>query len=130
MGCCQKNWKPNQYSKVCSDHFLTGKPSHGQLFDFDDVWHIFIGKPVRGPLHPDYVPSVFSYTVKSTVAKPPSARDPRALKRSERTRVCCTTSGTKLPVNQNGEQVDELAESGEQVDDAELAESGGEQVSG
>ena len=53
----------------------------------------FPGKPVRGPLYPDYVPSVFLYATKAAV-KPPSAHDLRTINRSQmgfRTSECGTT---------------------------------------
>ena len=110
------------------------------------IWHnLFIGKPVRGPLHPDYVRSVFSYATK--MEKTPSARYLRVVKHSElgsRTNKCGNTSGrtAKLAENfepeknfelaENGEQEEdtaELAENGEQEEDtAEVAENGGKEV--
>ena len=40
-------WKPNEYSRVCSSHFISGSPS-------------------KDPLSPVYVPSVFSFTGKKS----------------------------------------------------------------
>ena len=50
------------------------------------------GKPVKGPLHPDYVPSVFSPAIQ--VAKAPSGRYIRAVKRSAK-RSLHESSGTR-----------------------------------
>ena len=50
------------------------------------------GKPVRGPFHPDYVPSVFSHAIQ--VAKAPSSRYIRAVKRSAK-RSLHESSGTR-----------------------------------
>ncbi|XP_040067015.1 uncharacterized protein LOC120840500 [Ixodes scapularis] len=38
-----KNWKPSQLSRLCSAHFITGKPALEKA-------------------HPDYVPTLFSYS--------------------------------------------------------------------
>ena len=91
-------------------------------------WHnLFIGKPVRGPLRPDYVPSVFSYATK--MAKTPSTRYLRTMKHSElgsRTNKCGKTTGrtAKLAENFEPEKNTELAENGKQENGTELAENG------
>ena len=48
-------WKPNEYSRVCSSHFISGSPS-------------------KDPLSPDYVPSVFSFTGKKSTNRYFSAK--------------------------------------------------------
>ena len=62
----RKDWRPTKYTKICSDHFITGKPTldvgprtHLAMAEFYTVFNS--GKPSRGPLHPDIVPSIFSF---------------------------------------------------------------------
>ena len=76
----RESWTPTQNSKVCSDHFLTGKRT--LVIVFPHLMHtIPLGKPSTGPLHPDYVPSVFSFT--KSAQKGPSSRYARAMNRSK-----------------------------------------------
>nr|XP_053649362.1 uncharacterized protein LOC128700283 isoform X2 [Cherax quadricarinatus] len=46
----RKNWEPTQYSRLCSEHFITGAKSDH-------------------PLSPDYVPSIFKYVSASKKRK-------------------------------------------------------------
>ena len=42
----RKNWQPNQHSRICSSHFISGRPSYEES-------------------NPDYVPSIFVYSKRS-----------------------------------------------------------------
>ena len=58
---------------------------------------VLLGKPLRGPIHPDYMPSIFLF--KKTTESVPSTRYLRAVRRS-RTRSalkskCCKQPSTK-----------------------------------
>lgn len=61
----RKNWQPNEYSWLCSSHFISGQKS-------DD------------PLSPDYVPSIFDYT--STPEKQKASADLVAYERRKESR--------------------------------------------
>ena len=64
-------WKLSKDSKICSHHFITSKLL--QIWFFSVLIFCYsAGKPVRGPLHPNYVPSVFAHTIQ--VAKATSSR--------------------------------------------------------
>ncbi|XP_056598975.1 uncharacterized protein LOC130417222 [Triplophysa dalaica] len=65
----RETWQPGKNSKICSTHFVTGKKS-------DD------------PLHPDYVPSIFSFTS--------TADRHRAVKNLENYLAFQDVSGNKL----------------------------------
>ena len=60
----RKNWVPNQYTWICSAHFISGVKRND-------------------PASPAYVPSLFSY-VKSPVKR----KAETALERYERTKAC------------------------------------------
>lgn len=56
-------WTPTEYSRICTDHFITGKPS-------------------KNPFHQDYVPSVFTFN-ETTTSEAVSSRHLRAVQRSK-----------------------------------------------
>ena len=115
------------------------------MVSFTICHNLFTGKPVRGPLHPDYALSVFSYAAKAA-GEPPSTRDLQAIKHSHmgsRTRECGRTFGrTAQPTEmcepekhtvvlaESGEQEEDtviLVESLEQEEDAVILAGNGEQ---
>ena len=53
----RKNWSPSEYSRVCSDHFVTGKIilSNGTIC-FKGLFAS--GQPLNDTSHPDYAPSI------------------------------------------------------------------------
>ena len=55
---------------------------------------VLLGKPSRGPIHPDYVPSIFSF--QKTTQSVPSTRYLRAVRRS-RTRSALISKCSKQP---------------------------------
>ena len=61
----RKNWQPNEYSWLCSSHFISGQKSND-------------------PLSPDYVPSIFDYT--STPEKQKASADLVAYERRKESR--------------------------------------------
>ena len=75
-----------------------------------------LGKPSRGPIHPDYVPSIFSFQ-KSTDSVP-STRYLRAVRRS-RTRSALLSKCCKQP---STEVIDEKAEGDDAIDFTETAQ--------
>ena len=51
----RRNWLPNQYSRLCSDHFVSGELKN--LFRKYSMF--YAGQPNTDPAHPDYIPCVF-----------------------------------------------------------------------
>ena len=76
----RKDWTPTKHTKICSDHFITGIQRNPRFSTRLDAW-FYSGKPSRGPIHPDFVPSIFSF--KKTVGEL-SSRYQRAVRRNSR----------------------------------------------
>ena len=71
---------PTEGTRVCSDHFTSGK--HYYKCNSKTKGFSYVGWLSKDPRHPDYVPSVFSFS-KPTDSSSKLARLARAQKRSK-----------------------------------------------
>ena len=54
----REGWKSTEYSRLCGAHFVKGK--HHNIKQLHMWW--CVGKPSKDPTHPDFIPTLFSYT--------------------------------------------------------------------
>ena len=81
----RKNWTPTEGTRLCSDHFTSGKLLNYSNSKARKIC-ISVGWVSKDPRHPDYVPSIFSFSQSNdhdTSSK--LARLARAQKRSSNT---------------------------------------------
>ena len=87
----------------------------------------YIGKPARGPLHPDYVPSIFSF--KSAAPTQCSSRYSRSVRRAKSKQDACKsdiTQATRVSeISADSEQCE-----GDQVNASEIGNGVRQEVGG
>ena len=74
----RKNWTPTEGTRLCSDHFTSGK----HYYKCNSRGFSYVGWFSKDPRHPDYVPSVFSFSL-PTDSSSKLARLARAQKRNK-----------------------------------------------
>ena len=76
----RENWTPNEHSRLCSAHFITGKCMI--CVSYSSTLNIF-RLSSKSPRHPDYIPSVFVFSkVSVKSAEDKISRMKRSLSRS------------------------------------------------